>query len=198
MQYSILSQMNPFVKRKKEKFEKNFAPKHQPKGLAARDGTKPNKNSFSCFLRRHSKTTLKPKAWCRLGHPERSRRGIMLYLRLQWEKPAESKFCFLKLPVVFGYVVPFAAISKSKTARGLLEVWSTPWKVNLHPLWQNSSFISKKVHQTLSRSRLRRFCSERCIAADAYQNANCFYAAVCTLLSPQNFDVRGDGCIAQP
>ena len=35
MQYSILSQINPFVKRKKEKFEKIFAPKHQPKGLAA-------------------------------------------------------------------------------------------------------------------------------------------------------------------
>ena len=27
----------------------------------------------------------------------------MLYLRLQREKPAESKFCFLKLPIVFGY-----------------------------------------------------------------------------------------------
>ena len=38
------------------------------------------------------------------------------------------------------------------------------------------------------RSRLRRFCSERCIAANADQKANCFYAAVCTLLSPQNFD----------
>ena len=35
MQYSILSQINPFVKRKKENYEKNFAPKHQPKGLAA-------------------------------------------------------------------------------------------------------------------------------------------------------------------
>ena len=49
-------------------------------------------------------------------------------------------------------------------------------------------FSFKKVHQTLMRSRLRRFCSERCIAADADQKANCFYAAVCTLLSPQNFD----------
>jgi endogenous inhibitor of DNA gyrase (YacG/DUF329 family) len=53
-------------------------------------------------------------------------------------------------------------------------------------------FAPKKEHQTLSRSRLRRFCSERCIAADADQKANCFYAAVCTLFSPQNFDVRGD------
>ncbi len=42
--------------------------------------------------------------------------------------------------------------------------------------------------QTLMRSRLRRFCSERCIAANADQKANCFYAAVCTFLSPQNFD----------
>ena len=49
-------------------------------------------------------------------------------------------------------------------------------------------FAFGREHQTLMRSRLRRFCSERCIAADAYQNANCFYAAVCTLLSPQNFD----------
>ena len=49
-------------------------------------------------------------------------------------------------------------------------------------------FTPKKEHQTLMRSRLRRFCSERCIAADADQNANCFYAAVCTLFSPQNFD----------
>jgi hypothetical protein len=65
--------MNPFVKRKKENYEKNFAPKHQPKGLAARKQTKPNKNSFSCFLRRHSNTTLKPKALCRLGHPEQAR-----------------------------------------------------------------------------------------------------------------------------
>ena len=59
-----------------------------------------------------------------------------------------------------------------------------------------TSFVIKqffrfgKEHQTLSRSRLRRFCSERCIAADADQKANCFYAAVCTLLSPQNFDSR--------
>ena len=49
-------------------------------------------------------------------------------------------------------------------------------------------FAFGREHQTLMRSRLRRFCSERCIAANAYQNANCFYAAVCTLLSPQNFD----------
>ena len=55
-------------------------------------------------------------------------------------------------------------------------------------------FTIGKEHQTLMRSRLRRFCSERCIAANADQKANCFYAAVCTLLSPQNFDVRGDDC----
>ena len=55
-------------------------------------------------------------------------------------------------------------------------------------------FSFKKVHQTLMRSRLRRFCSERCIAANTNRNADYFYAAVCTLLSPQNFDVRGDDC----
>ena len=59
-------------------------------------------------------------------------------------------------------------------------------------------FTPKKEHQTLMRSRLRRFCSERCIAADADQKANCFYAAVCTLLSPQNFDVRGKRSLLQP
>ena len=49
-------------------------------------------------------------------------------------------------------------------------------------------FAFGREHQTLMRSRLRRFCSERCIAADADQKANYFYAAACTLLSPQNFD----------
>jgi len=55
-------------------------------------------------------------------------------------------------------------------------------------------FTFGKVHQILSRSRLRRFCSERCTAANTNRNADYFYAAICTLLSPQNFDVRGDDC----
>ena len=65
-----------------------------------------------------------------------------------------------------------------------------PYKGKLTSFVIKQFFAFGREHQTLSRSRLRRFCSERCIAADADQNANCFYAAVCTLLSPQNFDSR--------
>ena len=32
--------------------------------------------------------------------------------------PRASKFCFLKLPIVFGYAVPFAAISKKQNRKG--------------------------------------------------------------------------------
>ena len=64
-------------------------------------------------------------------HPERSRRGIMLYLRLQQEKPAESKFCFLKLPIVFGYVVPFTAISKKQNRKGSPQSLIYPLKSKL-------------------------------------------------------------------
>ena len=42
----------------------------------------------------------------------------MMCLEPQQEKPAESKFCFLKLPIVFGYAVPFAAISKKQNRKG--------------------------------------------------------------------------------
>ena len=63
-----------------------------------------------------------------------------------------------------------------------------PYKGKLTSFVIKQFFRFGKVHQTLMISRLRRFCSERCIAADADQKANCFYAAVCTLFSPQNFD----------
>ena len=54
-------------------------------------------------------------------HPEQAR--VVVVTAVQYGIfPRASKFCFLKLPIVFGYVVPFTAISKSKTARGLLEV----------------------------------------------------------------------------
>ena len=121
-------------------------------------------------------------------HPERSRRGIILYLRLQREKPAESKFCFLKLPIVFGYAVSFAAISKKQNRKGSPRSLIYSLKSKLTFFMIKQFFAFGRVHQTLMRSRLRRFCSERCIAADADQKANYFYAAVCTLLSPQNFD----------
>ena len=71
-------------------------------------------------------------------HPERSRRGIMLYLRLQQEKSAESKFCFLKLPIVFGYAVPFAAISKKQNRKGSPQSLIYPLKGKL------TSFMTKQ------------------------------------------------------
>jgi len=54
-------------------------------------------------------------------HPEQARIVVPVATNTT-TSPRASKFCFLKLPVVFGYIVPFAAISKSKTARGLLRV----------------------------------------------------------------------------
>ena len=42
----------------------------------------------------------------------------MMCLEPQQEKPAESKFCFLKLPIVFGYAVSFTAISKKQNRKG--------------------------------------------------------------------------------
>ena len=50
VQYVILSQVRPFVKRKKENFEKCFfAPKHQPKGLAARNRNAAHKKRLVVF-----------------------------------------------------------------------------------------------------------------------------------------------------
>ena len=99
----------------------------------------------------------------------------------------------MKLPIVFGYAVSFAAISKKQNRKGSPQSLIYPLKGKLTSFMIKQFFTPKKEHQTLSRSRLRRFCSERCIAADAEQKANCFYAAVCTLLSPQNFDACGKG-----
>ena len=92
-------------------------------------------------------------------------------------------------------IVALAQLSGKKCLH-FLRVWEClsiqPFSVL--PVTNKQFFAFKKEHQTLMRSRLRRFCSERCIAANADQKANYFYAAVCTLLSPQNFDVRGDDC----
>ena len=72
-------------------------------------------------------------------HPERSRRGVMMCLEPQQEKPAESKFCFLKLPIVFGYAVPFAAISKKQNRKGSPTNLIYPLKSKL------TSFVTKQV-----------------------------------------------------
>ena len=90
-------------------------------------------------------------------HPERSRRGAMMCLEPQQEKPAESKFCFLKLPIVFGCAVSFAAISKKQNRKGSPQSLIYPLKGKLTSFVTKQFFAFGKVHQTLSRSRLRRF-----------------------------------------
>ena len=123
-------------------------------------------------------------------HPEQARNRAAVASNTT-TSPRASKFCFLKLPIVFGYAVPFTAISKKQNRKGSPQSLIYPYKGKLTSFVLKQFFRYRKVHQTFSRSRLRRFCSERCIAANADQKANSFYAAVCTLLSPQNFDVRG-------
>ena len=83
----------------------------------------------------------------------------MLYLRLQREKPAESKFCFLKLPIVFGYAVPFTAISKKQNRKGSPQSLIYPLKSKLTSFVIKQFFAFGREHQNLMRSRLRRFCS---------------------------------------
>ena len=63
----------------------------------------------------------------------------MMCLEPQQEKPAESKFCFLKLPIVFGYAVPFAAISKKQNRKGSPRSLIYPLKGKL------TSFVIKQV-----------------------------------------------------
>ena len=87
-----------------------------------------------------------------------------------------------------------ARSAEHQKPRGACTPQGSPTSLIYPYIGKLTSFVIKQFfafgreHQTLMRSRLRRFCSERCIAADADQKANCFYAAVCTLLSPQNFD----------
>jgi hypothetical protein len=65
----------------------------------------------------------------------------------------------LKLPIVFGYAVSFAAISKKQNRKGSPQSLIYPLKSKLTSFVIKQFFSFKKVHQTLSRSRLRRFCS---------------------------------------
>ena len=81
----------------------------------------------------------------------------MMCLEPQQEKSAESKFCFLKLPCVFGYVVPFSAISKKQNRKGSPQSLIYPLKSKLTSFVIKQFFAFGKVHQTLMRSRLRRF-----------------------------------------
>jgi hypothetical protein len=50
-------------------------------------------------------------------HPEQARNRAVTAMQYGIF-PRASKFCFLKLPIVFGYAVPFTAISKKQNRKG--------------------------------------------------------------------------------
>ena len=68
--------------------------------------------------------------------------------------PRASKFCFLKLPCVFGYEVPFTAISKKQNRKGSPTSLIYPLKGKFTSFVIKQFFAFGKVHQTLMRSRL--------------------------------------------
>ena len=101
-------------------------------------GTEQNPTKTSCcFSRRRNDTTHKPKAGRRLGHPEQARNRTAVAPNTT-TSPRASKFCFLKLPIVFGYVVPFAAISKKQNRKGSPQSLIYPLKSKL------TSFVIKQ------------------------------------------------------
>jgi hypothetical protein len=89
-----------------------------------------------------------------LANTETSWLPVILELRFA-SKP--SKFCFLKLPIVLGYTVPFTAISKKQNRKG------SPRSLIYLYIGKLTFFVIKQFfafgreHQTLMRSRLRRF-----------------------------------------
>ena len=62
--------------------------------------------------------------------------------------PRASKFCFLKLPIVFGYAVPFTAISKKQNRKGSPQSLIYPLKSKLTSFVIKQFFSFKKEHQT--------------------------------------------------
>ena len=89
-------------------------------------------------------------------HPEQARVVFVAATHCD-TSPRASKFCFLKLPIVFGYAVPFTAISKKQNRKGSHRSLIYPLKGKLTSFVIKQFFSFKKVHQTLMRSRLRRF-----------------------------------------
>ena len=79
MQYSILSQMNPFVKRKKEKFEKIFALKHQPKGLAAQKQNAAHQKRLVVFIVGETKLRIRQKHCADLASHRGSKNGLPFF-----------------------------------------------------------------------------------------------------------------------
>ena len=91
-------------------------------------------------------------------HPEQARNRTAVAPNTT-TSPRASKFCFLKLPIVFGYAVPFTAISKKQNRKGSPTSLIYPLKGKLTSFVIKQFFAFSRVHQTLMRSRLRRFCS---------------------------------------
>jgi hypothetical protein len=63
----------------------------------------------------------------------------------------------LKLPIVFGYAVSFAAISKKQNRKGSPQSLIYPYNGKLTFFMIKQFFAIGREHQTLMRSRLRRF-----------------------------------------
>ncbi len=86
-------------------------------------------------------------------HPEQARNRTAVAPNTT-TSPRASKFCFLKLPIVFGYAVPFTAISKKQNCKGSPQSLIYPYNGKLASFVIKQFFRYKKVHQTLSRSHL--------------------------------------------
>ena len=86
-------------------------------------------------------------------HPEQARNRAVTAVQYGIS-PRASKFCFLKLPVVFGYAVPFTAISKKQNRKGSPQSLIYPYIGKLTSFVIKQFFAFGREHQTLSRSRL--------------------------------------------
>ena len=86
-------------------------------------------------------------------HPEQARNRAVTAMQYGIS-PRASKFCFLKLPIVFGYVVLFAAISKKQNRKGSPQSLIYPYKGKVTSFVIKQFFAFSREHQILSRSRL--------------------------------------------
>jgi len=110
----------------------------------------------------------------------------------------------LKLPIVFGYAVPFTAISKKQNRKGSPQSLIYPLKDKLTSFVIKQFFLFKKEHQTLSRSRLRRFLPLSAALHQPKKNSLpvfhvggiplSMHHMQCADFDCKNFDVRGDDC----
>ena len=136
-------------------------------------------------------------------HPEQARNRAVTAMQYGIF-PRASKFCFLKLPIVFGYAVPFTAISKKQNRKGSPQNLIYPLKGKLTFFMIKQFFSFKKEHQTLSRSRLRRFLPLSAALHQPKKNSLpvflvggiplSMHHTQCADFDCKNFDVRGDDC----